>query len=465
MIEDGYEKPLRTAAEHALTFLAEVSKRAVRPAADRAELYALLGGPLPSTPADPAEVIGRLVAGADTGLLLTQSPRFFGFVIGGAHPSALAADWLTSAWDQNAGLYALSPAAAVVEHITAGWLLDLLGLPDESSVGFVTGGQMAAWTCLAAARHHVLAAVGWDVEHDGLHGGPQVHVVVSEERHGTIDRALRFLGFGTGGLCRVPVDAQGRMRAEALGPLLEQLTGPTIVVAQVGNVNTGAVDPVAEICQIAHAHGAWVHADGAFGLWAQASARRRHLTAGAEQADSWSVDAHKWLNVPYDSGIAIVRHPQAHQAAMGSSAAYLVLDEDARHDQLNWNPEHSRRARGFSLWALLRTLGRDGVEDLVDSLCDRAQRFAEALAAVEGVEVLNDVVLNQVLVRFTAAPDPDAHTRAVISKVQDDGTCWMSGTTWQDRAAMRISVSNWATSDADVDRSVQAILRCAGLTP
>lgn len=454
---------LGAATEAAATFLDGAPTRAVAPRADRAGLARALGGPLPQEPGDPLEVLDALVRGADPGLLATQSPRFFGFVIGGTHPVALAADWLTSTWDQNACLYSVSPAAAVVEHTAAGWLLDVLELPTECSVGFVTGGQMATWTCLVAARHQVLADVGWDVERDGLHGAPQVHVVAAAERHGTVDRALQFLGFGSGSITEVGVDGQGRMDPAHLEIVLGGLRGPTIVVAEAGNVNSGAFDPFDAIVSAAHRAGAWVHIDGAFGLWARASTARRHLAAGAEAADSWSVDAHKWLNVPYDSGLAITRHPAAHQAALGHTAAYLVPDDDSRHDQMNWNPEHSRRARGFAIWATLRALGRRGVEDLVERLCDRAQQFADALSEAEGVEVLNDVVLNQVLVRFTDAPNPDAHTNAVIAAIQQDGTCWMSGTTWQGRVAMRISVSNWATSPEDVDRSVEAILRCERL--
>ena len=457
---DSYPPALAVAAEQARRFLDGIEERPVQPSASRAQLHERLGGPLPDESSDPAEVVSALAAGADPGLLGIQSPRFFGFVIGGAHPAALAADWLTSAWDQNAGLYIGSPAASVVERVVAGWLLDLLGLPDDASVGFVTGGQMATWTCLAAARNEVLRGAGWDVEADGLLGGPPVNVVVGAQRHGTVDRSLRFLGLGTSGMRVVPSDEQGRMSLAELEPVLRSCSGPTIVVAQAGNVNTGAVDPIGPVCEAAHELGAWVHIDGAFGLWAQASRRLRHLTAGVEQADSWSVDAHKWLNVPYDSGMAIVRRPQAHKSALGTRASYLVHDEDEAHDQMNWNPEHSRRARGFALWALLRTLGRRGVEALVDDLCDRARQFAEALDAVDGVEVLNDVVLNQVLVRFHGG---DERTHDVIRRVQEDGTCWMSGTTWHGRAAMRISVSNWATTPADVDRSVEAILRCAEL--
>ena len=459
---DTYYAALALAAQRAQRFLDGLAERPVHARATRAQLHETFGGALPDGPAEPDEVIHELAVRGEAGVVASQGPRFFGFVIGGAQPAALAADWLVAAWDQNAALYAASPVSSVVEEIAGRWIVELLDLPPESSVAFVTGGQMANWTCLAAARHHVLEQAGWDVERDGLSGAPAVRVLVGAERHDTVDRAVRFLGLGSRALVEVPADGQGRMRADALADTLTQEDGPAIVVAQAGNVNTGAFDPHESIVAVARDHGAWVHVDGAFGLWARASARHGHLAAGIEQADSWSVDAHKWLNAPYDSGIAIIRHPQAHLKAVGATGAYLVLDDDVRHDQVNWTPELSRRARGVPVWAALRALGRDGVADLVDRLCERATQFATALAAVPGIDVLNDVVLNQVLVRFVAA-DADAQTRAVIARIQADGTCWMSGTTWQGRAAMRISVSNWATSPEDVDRSVKAVIRCAGL--
>lgn len=456
-----YDETLQAAASAALGFLNGLPDRPVRPDVPQAELEAALGGPLPEQPSDPVAVIEGLVDGVELGLLQSQSQRFFGFVQGGAYPVAMAADWLTTAWDQNAVLFATSPASAVVERSVARWLIELLGLPAGSSVGFVTGGQMATWACLVAARHRVLADVGWDVERDGLHGAPAVHVVVGEEHHGTVDRALRFLGLGAGRALTVPADAQGRMLPDALEAVLAPLEGPTIVVAEAGNVNSGAFDPLEAITAAAHRRGAWVHVDGAFGLWAQASARRRHLSQGVEHADSWSVDAHKWLNVPYDSGLAIVRDAEAHRAALGYQADYLMAHEDARYDPLNWTPEHSRRARGFPIWAAISALGRAGIEDLVERLCARAEQFACSLGGADGIEILNDVVLNQVLVRFTGSDGPDAHTRAVIERVQAEGTCWMSGTVWRGQAAMRISVSNWATTEQDVERSVAAILRCS----
>ena len=398
-----------------------------------------------------------MITAAEPGVVGIPSGRYFGFVIGGALPAALAADWLTSTWDQNAGLVAAGPSAAVVEEVAAGWLRELLGLPAHASAAFVTGCQMAQVTALAAARHHVLAEAGWNLARDGLAGSPPLRVVVGEERHVTVDRALRFLGIGSAQLDVVPADEQGRLRAE----LLPDLRGPepTIVCAQAGNVNSGAVDPIGDIADAAIAAGAWLHVDGAFGLWAAASPRFRHVVAGVERADSWATDAHKWLNVPYDSGIAFCAHPDAHRAAMAVQASYLEqADPNAARDQMDWTPEFSRRARGFAIYAALRSLGRTGVAGLVERCCDHARAFGERLGAVEGVEILNDVVLNQVLVRFG---DDDATTQRVVRRVQEDGTAWLSGTVWQGRAAMRISVSNWRTSAEDVERSVAAILEAA----
>jgi glutamate/tyrosine decarboxylase-like PLP-dependent enzyme len=412
---------------------------------------------------EPREVVADLVAAADPGVVASGSGRFFGFVIGGANPAALAADWLTSAWDQNAGLYVLGPAASVVEEVAGAWLAELFGLPVGMSVGYVTGAQMANFTGLAAALHEVLRRAGWDLATGGLWGAPRVRVLAGAGRHGTIDRALRFLGVGTSAIVEVDADRQGRMQPAALAAALQQGSGPAIVCAQVGNVNSGAIDPVGEICTIAHEHDAWVHVDGAFGLWAGASPRLRPLVAGVELADSWATDAHKWLNVPYDSGLIFCAHPNAHRAAMGIRAGYLMHSAGNERDALDYGPEHSRRARGFAIYAAIRALGREGIADLVERCAAFASRFAERLAAADRVEVLNDVILNQVLVRFLAADgDHDAHTRRVIERVQHDGTCWMSGTTWQGQAAMRISVSNWSTDQADVDRAVAAILRCAG---
>jgi len=453
---------LDDAAAHAAGFLEGLPERAVAPAATAGELREALGGPLPGGPRDPRLVVAELARAAEPGLMATPGGRFFGFVIGGSLPAALAADWLATAWDQNAGLYAAAPAASVVEEVCGEWLIELFGLPEHVSYGLVTGCQMANFTALAAARNSVLEAAGWDVEADGLVGAPPIRVIAGEERHVTVDRALRFLGLGTASLSTVPVDDQGRMRADALEEALAGSSGPTIVCAQAGNVNTGAVDPLRAICDAAHEVGAWVHVDGAFGMWAAASPALRPLVEGMERADSWATDAHKWLNVPYDSGLVFCAHPAAHQAAMGVHASYLVHSLNRERDEMDWNPDFSRRARGFPVYAAIRSLGRSGVADLVDRCCAHARRFAEALAPEPGIEVLNEVVLNQVLVRFLdPGNDHDARTRAVVKAVQEDGTCWLGGTTWQGRAAMRISVSNWSTTAEDVDRSVAAILRAA----
>jgi glutamate/tyrosine decarboxylase-like PLP-dependent enzyme len=427
------------------------------------ELRAALGGPVPQSPTDALEVVSELVEAVEPGLVSSPGGRYFGFVIGGATHAALAADWLTSAWDQNAGLYVCSPSAAVVEEIAGAWVAELLGLPAGVSFAFVTGCQMAHVTALAAARYRVLARLGWDVNEQGLCGAPSIGVFVGAERHVTVDRALRLLGLGASSIVEVPADAQGRMVPAALLTALAGHQGPSIVCAQAGNVNTGSIDPLAQITDVAHAAGAWLHIDGAFGLWAATSPELRHLVAGAERADSWATDAHKWLNVPYDSGIAFCADREAHQAAMGVRAAYLVhSDPDGPRDQLDWNPEFSRRARGFPVYAAIRSLGRFGVADLVDRCCAHALRFGEALAAVPNAEVLNDVVLNQVLVRFLDdGGDHDGLTRDVIDAVQRDGVCWLSGTTWHGMAAMRISVSSWATTGEDVECSIESIKRAA----
>lgn len=465
MQEQDWRAVLDEATDRAVGFLTGLAERPVAVQATVERLRDTLGGPLPEQPVDPREVVAALADAADEGLLATPSGRFFGFVVGGNAPAALGADWLTAAWDQNAGLYALSPAASVVEEVAGRWLIELLGLPRDVSVGFVTGGQMANFTALAAARHEVLRRAGWDVEAGGLVGAPTVRVLAGRDRHDTIDRALRFLGLGTDCIVPVPCDDQGRMRADALREALRAGDGPTIVCAEAGNVNSGATDPIGPICDAANAAGAWVHVDGAFGLWAAASPNRRHLVAGLEHADSWATDAHKWLNVPYDSGLVFCARPESHRAAMSEHADYLVQSQHGERDQLDWNPEFSRRGRGFAVYAALRALGRSGVADLVERCCALAQRFATRLGDRDDIVVLNDVALNQVLVRFLSPDgDDDAHTRAVIDRVQADGTCWMSGTAWRGQAAMRISVSNWSTDAADVDASVQAILRCASPT-
>jgi glutamate/tyrosine decarboxylase-like PLP-dependent enzyme len=371
-------------------------------------------------------------------------------VIGGSLPAALAANWLAGAWDQNTGLFVATPTATVLEEISLRWLLDLLKLPPESGGAFVTGATMANFTALAAARHAVLEQAGWDVEAKGLYGAPPVAVVVGEETHPSVIKALGLLGLGRERVERVPVDGQGRMRADAL----PQLSGPTIVCIQAGNVNTGAFDPAHEICAIARAAGAWVHVDGAFGLWAAASPQKAHLVAGVAEADSWATDAHKWLNVPYDSGLAFIRNAAHLNAAMSLIASYLP--QGAHREPSQYTPELSRRARGVEIWAVLRSLGRTGLAELIERTCGHAGRFAEGLEAA-GYRVLNDVVLNQLLVSFGDAEK----TRRVVDRIQRDGTCWCGETVWQGWVAMRISVSSWATTDEDVQRSLSAMMRAA----
>ncbi len=412
-----------------------------------------LGGPVPEAPTDASEVVRELAAVGDAGAVAIPGGRYFGFVIGGALPAALAADWLTSTWDQNAGLYVAGPAAAVVEEVVGAWLADLLGLPRAVSYSFVTGTQMAHATAMAAARNHVLAEVGWDVEEKGLTGAPQIRVFAGEKAHSTFPRALRLIGLGTGSIVRIAADGQGRMEADALRDALAANDGPAIVCAKAGEVNTGSFDPFEEIADASEEAGAWLHIDGAYGLWAAASPRFAHLMAGAERADSWATDGHKWLNVPYDSGIVLCARPEPHRRAMSVYADYLIhAEEGGPRDQMDWTPEFSRRARGFALYAAIRQLGRSGIADLVDRCCDHAQRFAAGIAELPGVEMLNEVVINQVLFRF----ETDERTLAALKAVQASGEAWMSGSMFQGRQAIRISVSNWQTTEADIDRTVAA---------
>lgn len=450
------EALLQRAHDHAAEYLRSMPERHVGATATRDELLAALRVPLGDGGEDPAQVLDALAAQGERGTMACPGPRYFGFVIGGSLPVALAADWLVSTWDQNPGIYATSPISSVIEDVAREWLLELFDLPRNASLGFVTGCQMANFTGLAAARHGVLRRAGWDVEADGLHGAPHINLIASAESHVTIDVAMRYLGFGTRALLRVETDQQGRMRPDRLRRLLDNLTGPTIICAQAGNVNTGAFDPLREIAEAAREHNAWLHVDGAFGLWARTNPDLAPLADGIELADSWATDAHKWLNVPYDCGIAIVRHPEDHRASMTSTAAYLVQTSGVERDAVDWVPEFSRRARGIPVYAALRALGRSGVADLIGRNCAQAKQMAELLRREPGVEVLNDVTLNQVLVRFG---DDDETTRGVIAGVQEEGTCWLGGTTWQGRAAMRVSISNWATTSEDVERSAGAILR------
>ena len=450
-----HQSVLNRAHEIASRYLDEVANRHVGGTATRGSLIASLGGPLPQGPADPLTVLEELVARADPGIVASAGPRYFGFVTGGAMPVTVAAEWLGSAWDQNAALYVQSPAISVMEDIVAGWVVELLGLPRQAGVGFVTGCHMANFTCLAAARHEVLRRAGWNVETHGLQRAPKVRVLVGDEAHVTAIGALRYLGFGSEELEGVAVDDQGRMRADALDSALESAGGPVIVCTQAGNVSTGASDPIGAIVNAAHARGAWVHVDGAFGLWAAVVPELRAQVAGVETADSWATDAHKWLNVPYDSGIAIVADAAPHRAAMGLTASYLQRGAEEERSGMDWVPDSSRRSRILPLYAVIRALGRDGIAGVIRHNCALARRMAETLTHAPGVTILNDVVLNQVLVHFA----DDDTTREVIAAVQAEGTCWASGAFRRGKRAMRISVSNWSTTEADIDRSAAAMLK------
>lgn len=453
---------LRIAHDRSLTYLDSLPERPVFPRASFEEALALFEAPLPDDGEPANEVIEALARAGELSAVASSSPRYFGYVIGGTLPAAIAADWLTSAWDQNGGLWSATPAASAAEQAVAPWILDLLGLPSTASVGFVTGCQMANFTCLAAARHAVLRRAGWNVETDGLHGAPRIRVVASAEAHVTIHGALKMLGLGTGAIVPVETDGEGRMIEAKLREALRGVDGPLIVCTQAGNVNTGSFDPIAGIVEAAHEKNAWVHVDGAFGLWAAVSPTRAHLVRGVATADSWATDAHKWLNVPYDSGIAIVAHPEAHFGAMSLKAEYLEKTSTALREPLDWVPEFSRRARGFALWAGLRSLGRRGLTEMIDRCCDLAVLAAELLRKEPGIEILNDVVVNQTLIRFHG-DDPsgdDRLTREVITRVQEDRVCWLSGTRWHDKEAMRFSVSNWSTTDRDIEKTVESIVRC-----
>jgi glutamate/tyrosine decarboxylase-like PLP-dependent enzyme len=444
---------LRRTAERAIRYLETLPDRRVSPPQDAIDGLGILGGPLGPVPTAAEEVIDLLDRVGSRATVATSGGRFFGFVVGGTLPAPLAANWLTSAWDQSASSWTTSPVAAALEDTALGWLLDVLGLPSSCGGSFVTGATMANFTALAAARHAVLQRVGWDVESDGLGGAPPITVLVSEEAHPSVRKSLGLLGLGRNRVVSVGVDRQGRMRPDAF----PRLAGPAIICAQVGNVNTGSIDPMRAICELAAPTGAWVHVDGAFGLWAAADPRRAHLLDGVANADSWATDAHKWLNVPYDSGLAFVRDSDALRQAMAMSAAYLAVDSGRQPK--DYTPELSRRARGVEVWAALRALGRQGLADLIDRSCRHAKELAEGLTAA-GYDVLNQVVLNQVLVDFGGADI----TRKVIEVLQDEGTCWCGGTVWQGRVAMRISVSSGATTDHDVSLSLASMLRAARAT-
>ncbi|HTL67776.1 MAG TPA: aminotransferase class V-fold PLP-dependent enzyme [Lacunisphaera sp.] len=442
---------LSDASARAIRYLENLDHRSVAPTPAAIAALRAFDEPLPAGPSDPAQTLRLLDEIGSPATTAMAGRRFFGFVIGGSLPVSLAANWLAGAWDQNTGLYKPTPGAAHLEVVALRWLLDLLGLPADCAGAFVTGATVANLTALAAARHAVLARAGWNVEADGLFGAPPITVVVGEEVHPTVKKSLGVIGLGRNRVIKVPVDHQGRMRADRL----PALSGPAIVIVQAGNVNTGAFDPIGEICRQAHAAGAWVHVDGAFGLWAATVPALAPLVAGLAEADSWATDAHKWLNVPYDCGLAFVRDTNALQAAMAITAEYLPTQVEQRNPS-DFTPELSRRARGVEVWAALRALGRSGVAEMIGRNCRQARRFAEKLAAAGG-EILNEVVLNQVLVAFGDAE----RTKRVIAAIQADGTCWAGVTVWQGRTAMRISVCSWATTDADVERSVAAIIRCA----
>jgi glutamate/tyrosine decarboxylase-like PLP-dependent enzyme len=454
---DPLPPELATAASGAAAYLGRLPHRAVTPTPEALAALDVLDTPLPEDPTEPAEVVGQLAAVAGPAMVASAGGRYFGFVTGGSLPVTVGAAWLAAAWDQNTGMEVMSPAAVRIERIAARWLLEVLGLPTGSAVGLVTGATAGNLSALGAARHAVLARAGWDVGADGLFGAPPIQVVVGDEVHVSLLKALALLGLGRDRVTRVPVDGQGRMRADSLPPIDDR----TIVCVQAGNVNTGATDPLRTVCDAAHEAGGWCHVDGAFGLWLAAAPERAGLVDGIEQADSWATDAHKWLNVPYDCGVAICRDPGALAATMATGGAYLQPATGVAPvtEPFFATPEMSRRARGIEVWAALRSLGRHGVADLVERTCRHADRFAAGLRAA-GFEVLNDVVANQVLVSF----GDDERTRRTVAGVQADGTCWCGSTVWQGRTAMRISVSSWATTADDVERSLAAIVGVAGAT-
>jgi glutamate/tyrosine decarboxylase-like PLP-dependent enzyme len=449
---------LAAAAEHAARYLEEMPSRPIAASASIAELRRRLGKPLPETGVDAAIVIDELVRDTDGGLMGSTSGRFFGWVIGGTLPVAIAADWLTSTWDQNAASNLTAPAEAVVEDVCGGWMKELLGLPQTASFAFVTGCQMAHTTALAAARHKLLRDRGWDVEAAGLAGAPQLRILTTQNRHESILRSARLLGVGTDAIHYVGTDNSGRLRPGALAEALQQLgEAPTVVWLQAGDLNTGVFDPFAEACVMAHAAGAWVHVDGAFGLWAATSARHRHLIEGVEQADSWATDGHKWLNLPFDSGMVFVAHAAAHRAAFAQDASYSVPHEDLRN-QKDWNPEWSRRGRGFPAYAAVRALGRAGIGEIVERCCAHAERLVREIGALPGAEVVAAPVINQGLVRFLG-PDGnhDRATDQVIRAIQQKGVAWFGGATWNGMRVLRVSVCNWLTTDHDIERTVASV--------
>ena len=450
---------LHDVADRAADFLASSSRRRVGVTASKQVLADALQRPLPEGPVPDTQVIEELIKDVDEGLVCSGGPRYFGFVIGGAIPASLAADWLTAVWDQNAQVYATSPAASVVEEIVSNWVLELLGLPPYSSVGFVTGGQMANFTALSAARNTVLTRVGWNLEEKGLFGAPPIAVLMSDQAHATIASALRMIGIGSAEMQTLPSDEQGRMHIDELGVRLKTLTGrPVIICAQAGNVNTGAFEPVDAIADASAGHNAWIHVDGAFGLWAAMSPNLRHLSPGLDRADSWSLDAHKWLNVPYDSGLVIVKRPDEHRSLKTARCSYAGAETVGLRDGSNWTPENSRRARAFVLYAAIRAMGRSGIREMIERCCRLARQFAEESAQLPGVRVLNEVVLNQVLLSISAPNhDGPGFHQAIAAEIQTSGNCWIGTTQWKGMPALRVSVVNWSTSDRDITQSVREI--------
>ena len=461
MGEDGLAALLQSVVARSIGFRTSLPERPQRPRASYEDVRAAFDRPTPEHGTAPIAVIEELATMAEPGLHAIVGPRFFGWVIGASHPVGLAADWLTSAWGQNCGNHEAAPAAAAVEEVAARWLLDILALPKESSVGFVTGATVANFVCLAAARSEVLRRVGWDVEAKGLSGAPPIHVLIGDDAHTTVFSALQMLGIGYERIIRIATDAQGRMQPKAFASAITDVIEPIIVVTQAGQINTGAFDPFPEIIRIAHAHKAWVHIDGAFGLWARAADEFAEKAAGAERADSWAVDGHKWLQVPYDCGYAIVRNSAAHRRAMTAAASYLPAVQQGERDPTHYVPELSRRARGFATWAMIKHLGRDGISRMIARHCALAWRMARRLSDEPGIAVLNEVVLNQIVVRFAADQAPSLGndmTREVIRRVQADGICFVGGATWRNRWVMRISVISWPTTETDADRAVDAII-------
>ncbi len=444
------DKIIDAFSEKAKDYLKCINRRKVFPEMKDIEKMKVLDVPLQEHPIEPVEVINELYEVGSKATVTSAGNRYFGFVIGGALPAPLGVNLLAGVWDQNAGIEIASPISSFIETICRKWLIELLKLPLETEVGFVTGATMANFTCLAAARHALLKKAGWNVENDGLFNAPPIQVIVGDEVHVSILKALSMLGLGRNKVNKVPVDSQGRMKVN----LIPKFSEPTLICAQAGNVNTGAFDPIDEICEIAYLTGAWIHIDGAFGLWANVSPKYNYLCKGINKADSWAADAHKWLNVPYDSGIAFVKDKRHLISAMSTDAAYLL--SGAKREPFHYVPELSRRARGIEIWAALRSLGKEGLANLIESNCIKASLFSKKLS-LAGYQVLNDVVLNQVLISFGDSNT----TKRVIQRIQEDGTCWCGGTEWQGKMAMRISVSSWRTTDEDVEQSIDTIIKIA----